>query len=82
MVENVSDSWEDVQKMYFPKSYQEELIKRQEYSELTRYLVNNDINLDLDMTSEMESGELGKLMANISMGRVIKMARSSRCLVG
>ena len=73
-MEKVFTSWNEVEKEYFPKTYErkylEKLAKGGKIGELARYLVKNNIELhdkksDLNLTNNMKPGDLGALLGQI-----------------
>jgi len=61
---------EEVDKDFFPTEYQKRLIEQKRFEELTEYIIENNIDLDMKLTAEMDSTDLGKLLAQISIEKI------------
>ena len=63
---------EEIDKDFLPTEYQRRLIEEKRFEELTKYIIENNIDLDTELTVNMTSTDLGKVLAQISIEKLKK----------
>ena len=57
----------EIDKEFLPIEYQKRLIEQKRFEELTKYIIENNIDLNMALTVRMDTTDLGKLLAQISI---------------